>query len=93
MKLRWSERAGQDRRDTRARVALENLPDAIDLDNGITQKAERLVRHPFIGRPGRLSGTREFVVHSNYILLYDVTEDSVRILRLLHARQQWAGEE
>lgn len=93
MKLRWSERAGQDRRDTRTRVALENLPDAIELDNGITQKAERLVRHPFIGRPGRLSGTREFVVHSNYILLYDVTEDSVRILRLLHARQQWASEE
>lgn len=32
---------------------------------------------------------RELVVHRNYILVYDVTGDEVRILRVLHARRQW----
>lgn len=93
MTIDWTARAGQDRRETRARIALENLPSAVELDNSITQKAERLARHPAMGRPGRLPGTRELVVHSNYILLYAVTDDAVRILRLLHARQRWPGGE
>ncbi|HEY0622208.1 type II toxin-antitoxin system mRNA interferase toxin, RelE/StbE family [Sphingomonas sp.] len=37
--------------------------------------------------PGRLADTRELIVHPNYILVYRVFEDRVRILRLLHARQ------
>lgn len=92
MKLEWTAQAGQDRRDTRARIGQENLPAAVELDDSITQKAERLARHPAMGRPGRLLGTRELVVHRNYVLLYTVTDEAVRILRLLHARRQWPDE-
>lgn len=92
MKISWTARAGQDRCEIRARIALENLPAAVEWDNNIAQKAERLARHPAMDRPGRLPGTGEVVVHSNYILLYAVTEDAVRILRLLHARRRWPDE-
>ncbi len=42
-----------------------------------------------MGRPGRVPGTREWVVHRNYMLIYDQTDTEVRILRLLHAARQW----
>jgi plasmid stabilization system protein ParE len=42
-----------------------------------------------MGRPGREAGTRELVAHKNYILVYDVTADMVRVLRVLHAARQW----
>jgi plasmid stabilization system protein ParE len=48
-----------------------------------------LIDHPQFGRPGRIIGTRELVAHRNYILVYDVTADTVRVLRVLHAARQW----
>jgi toxin ParE1/3/4 len=36
-----------------------------------------------------LAGTRELVVHPNYILIYLVGEDVVEIIRVLHAHQQY----
>lgn len=64
-------------------VAAERLLAAIEAC------AERLSDHPFMHRPGRISGTREAVVHPNYILVYRVTTDAVEIVNLVHARQQY----
>ena len=41
------------------------------------------------GPTWRVSGTRELVVHRNYLLVYDLTGDMVRVIRILHAAQQW----
>lgn len=51
--------------------------------------AERLPDHPFLYRAGRIDGTREAVVHPNYILIYRVTTAAVEIVALVHARQQY----
>jgi len=32
------------------------------------------------------------VVHRNYIMIYDVTDDAVRVLRVLHAARQWPAK-
>lgn len=37
-----------------------------------------------MGREGRVLGTREFVVHANYVIVYDVRGNSIRVLRILH---------
>jgi toxin ParE1/3/4 len=37
-----------------------------------------------------VGGTREAVVHPNYILIYRVTADAVEIVNLVHARQRYS---
>lgn len=89
MKLVWTPSALQDRRAARNYISRDNLAAALALDTLFSQRAGTLVDHSALGRPGRVVGTRELVVHSNYILVYDVHGEAVRILRLLHARQRW----
>ena len=45
----------------------------------------KLQAHPGMGRTGRVPGTREWVLHQNYIAFYRVRGDDVEILRLHHA--------
>ena len=44
---------------------------------------------PYLFRPGRVAGTREQVVHPNYIVVYQVGNDVIDILRVLHSRQEY----
>ena len=55
--------------------------------------AERLSEHPFLHRPGRVTGTREIVVHPNCLMVYRVTADAVEIVNVLHSRQQYPPNE
>lgn len=89
MKLIWTRPAAADRRDIRAYIARDNPAAALALDELFSEKAGHLPDHPGLGRPGRIAGTRELVVHRNYILIYDLAGDSVRVLRVLHAARQW----
>lgn len=89
MRLAWTRPAQSDRVEIRAFIAADNPRAALALDELISEKAARLADHPELGRPGRVEGTRELVVHRNYILVYDIAGDLVRILRILHAARQW----
>jgi addiction module RelE/StbE family toxin len=44
----------------------------------------KLQAHPGMGGAGRVPGTRELVLHKNYIAIYRVRGDGVEILRLHH---------
>ncbi len=44
---------------------------------------------PRIGRPGRVDGTREIVIHPNYLAIYQVTETAIDVVLILHARQRY----
>lgn len=89
MKLVWTRTASADRKDIREYIAQNNPAAALALDELFSEKANRLVDHPGLGRLGRVTGTRELVAQQNYILIYDVVDDLVRILRVLHAAKQW----
>jgi addiction module RelE/StbE family toxin len=90
--LVWTQQAAADRREIRAYIAKDNPAAALSLDALFTEKAERLIAHPALGRPGRQPGTRELVAHSHYILVYDVAGDLVRILRVMHTARQWPAQ-
>jgi addiction module RelE/StbE family toxin len=81
--------AAADRKEIRACIAQSNPAAALVLDQTFSEKTSLLIAHPHLGRLGRVTGTREWVVHQNYILIYDLTDDMVRILRVLHAARQW----
>src|SRR3990167_8870832 len=44
---------------------------------------------PYLFRSGRVRGSRECVVHPNYLVIYQVGTDSIDVLRVLHARQEY----
>jgi addiction module RelE/StbE family toxin len=93
MKLFWTPRAEQDRDRIYDHIEVDNPSAALALDELFVQKANRLTDHPGLGRAGRVSATRELVVHRNYILIYDTADDQVRVLRVLHAARKWPPEE
>lgn len=55
----------------------------------ILQKVQLLPANPRAYRVGRIPGTREMVVHPNYLVIYREDADGVIILRVLHAAQRW----
>ncbi len=64
-------------------------PGAARINNLIKTSVEKLPAYPHLHREGREPGTREAVVHPNYIYIYAVHEDSIHILRVLHSRQHY----
>ncbi|PPV36809.1 type II toxin-antitoxin system RelE/ParE family toxin [Ectopseudomonas oleovorans] len=91
MKLAWTRLALNDRQAIRSYIAQDNPIATLALDELFTEKASRLADHPGLGRPGRVSGTRELVVHQHDLMIYDLANDQVRILRVLHTARQWPG--
>jgi toxin ParE1/3/4 len=85
----WKRRALSDAARLTSYIADRNPDAAQSLKDALEQSAERLGAHPYLHRVGREPGTRESVVHPNYILIYRVEADAVRVLRVLHARQQY----
>lgn len=89
MRLCWAHDALDDRRAIYDYIEADNPLAALNLDELFSEKVLNLIDHPGLGRIGRVTGTRELVVHKNYILVYDTTDDAVRVLRVLHAAMQW----
>ena len=56
-------------------IAERNVTAAQRLQAAIEACANALPAHPLAFRPGRVAGTREAVVHPNYILIYRVLDE------------------
>lgn len=91
--LKWTEPARADLLAIVDYISDDNPDAAQRLKDDIEAKAAKLPRHPKIYRPGRVEGTREMVVTANYIVVYSEDAFTVRILRVLHAAQQWPPDQ
>lgn len=89
MKLLWTQQAQRDRRTIFDYIRPENPMAAVAMDDQFAMSAEQLSRHPYSGRPGRITGTRELLAHPSYLIVYDVQADAVRILAIIHTARQW----
>ena len=90
MKIRWTPRATAALTEIRSHIATDNPVAARELWLSVRNYVNtKLVDHPMLGRPGRVEGTRESVVHRNYIVVYRVTDDAIDIVAVRHAAQDW----
>ena len=90
--IKWRDEARSDLRQIITFIAQHN-PDAAErLNATIEFAAERLTAYPKMHRAGRLSDTREAVVHPNYILVYRVGETMIEIINVMHTRRQYPAD-
>lgn len=85
----WLNEALEDLKSIGNYIAQENADAAYHVLIRIKAAADNLSRHPEIGRPGRVSGTREIVMNDlPYILVYQVTSKDIRILAAMHTARK-----
>ena len=59
------------------------------MDELFSDVAARLTIYPMLGREGKIRGTRELILHESYYLVYEVLQETVWILALVHTARQW----
>jgi toxin ParE1/3/4 len=90
VRIVWSRLAVDDREQIFDFIEANNVEAALRVDERILELVEKLSHFPEMGRPGRISKTRELVISDTpYIAAYRVAESSVLILRILHGAQLW----
>ena len=87
--LKWKPRAVADLVAIVDYISDDNPDAAQALKEDIESRVSRLRDNPRLYRPGRVPGTREMVVRSNYIVVYKEGAATVTVLRVLHAAQLW----
>ena len=89
MKILWSSVAIDHLISVRAHIAKDNPHAAQRMAAKILISVESLALHPHLGRPGRVTGTRELVVPDTpYILPYRIHKNAVEIITVFHGRQR-----
>ncbi len=90
MRLVWTRLAVEDREQIFDYIALDSPSAALAVDGALSKQLNLLKEFPEMGRSGRVEGTRELVVQGTpFIVAYQVRNDSVRILRILHGARLW----
>jgi addiction module RelE/StbE family toxin len=89
VKVVWTPEAENDRDEIWNYIFADNPQAAVRMDELFSKAAARLADFPEMGHDGRIRGTREFVIHENYRLIYEIEGQTVWILALVHSARQW----
>lgn len=87
--VKWTDEAKTGLYTLLAFIAERNPVAAEALLQRIEESVIPLAEHPYLFRSGRVNGTREMVVHPNYIVVYRVLVAHIEIVGVLHARQEY----
>lgn len=86
MAVRWTRRALA---AIAAHIERDNPTRATSFVQELRAKTDMLAEFPGVGRPGRVVGTRELIVHENYIVPYRVSGEHVDIITVQHVAKRW----
>lgn len=89
MKIRWTPEARQDRINIWDYIAQDDPAAAVRLDELFSASVNRLSAHPNLGYAGIIEGTRELIPHQSYRIVYEIYQDTVWILTVVHTARQW----
>ncbi|HWU19582.1 MAG TPA: type II toxin-antitoxin system RelE/ParE family toxin [Devosia sp.] len=87
--LVWDEAAENDLVQILDYIAYDSPQAALSLKAGIDRAIAAMLEFPDGFWPGRIAGTREMVVHPNYIVIYRVLTHAVQVVSVLHARREY----
>ena len=85
----WSALARQQLLEIMTYIAAQDALSAERLGQRFESATRPLSEYPELCRPGRVPGTRELVVHANYIIVYRILADTIEIANVLHTRRQY----
>ncbi|MEP6961693.1 MAG: type II toxin-antitoxin system RelE/ParE family toxin [Acidobacteriota bacterium] len=88
MRLQWTRTALRDIKDLHAFIAMDKPAAADRFVDRILQGINLLPKQPHMGRPGRVSGTLEFVVPP-YVVAYRVRRGEIAMLAIIHSARRW----
>ena len=91
MRIRWTQPAVSDLTGICDYLEVNENPTlAHRVAQAIFDAAHSLVPFPNKGRPGHEPGTRELVIQRfPYLVVYELSDNAIEILRVLHTSQQW----
>lgn len=90
MRVRWLVYARLDLIEIGEYLQSENPDAAARIMRRIQSASRALGRFPYVGRKGRVEGTRELVVTGTpYLIPYRVAGQTVEILRVFHGAMRW----
>lgn len=89
MNLVWSPQSVEDRKQIYAFIFECDRAAADEMDNLFDRQANHLLSFPEMGKPGRVPGTRELIVHKHYLLVYTYVFDAINIVTVLHTSRQY----
>lgn len=85
----WTPDAEEDRINIWDHISISNPSAAASMDTIFSDAAAMLSEHPKLGKAGKVAGIRELVPHENYRLVYEIGDDSIWILALMHTSRLW----
>ena len=88
--IEWTATARSDLLEILEYIAERNEKAANRLFERIEQDLEHAAEHPYLFKSSeRVPGLREIVTHPNYIIFYQVTAISVKVVNVVHARREF----
>ena len=93
MHVNWLRAASQNLIAVAEYISQDNPDAAARTVAAIVKAVEALEHFPALGRPGRISGTRELVISGTpYIVPYRVRGEAVQVIRVFHAARKWPAD-
>lgn len=89
MKLVWTVQAKRELVGIVSYIWIDNPAAAKRVRQRIETTAAYLKSQPFMGRQGAIAGTRETIPHPSYRIVYQLTDETVFILSIVHTARQW----
>jgi toxin ParE1/3/4 len=87
LKLRWTNRA-LGRLDTIAAYIAKDNPTRAKTFTQVLRKKVDILKSQQLGTTWKVFGTKQYVLHPNYIAIYRVKSDELQILTILHSAQE-----
>ena len=85
--IEWAATAKLDLLEILDYIAQRNEQAAHRLFERMEQDLEHAAEHPYLFKSSlRVPGLREIVTHPNYLIFYQVTAASIKVVNVVHAR-------